>query len=191
MVIARARALPRDGPQRLRALELSVVAGLNDAVPAVVRSGSPRASSPIVISVGGVDGYAVQIASAMGAKVVAIDVDDAKLALIAQHGAHATFNSRTTDFKTLNEIGAKSREWGLSRPRRQVFECSGSNAGAETAYGLPRPRGRAHGRGLHAPARSKWLSNLMAFDATVQGTWGCQPELYPTRSRWSRAAASR
>jgi 6-hydroxycyclohex-1-ene-1-carbonyl-CoA dehydrogenase len=23
------------------------------------------------------------------------------------------------------------------------------------------------------------LSNLMAFDATVQGTWGCKPELYP------------
>jgi 6-hydroxycyclohex-1-ene-1-carbonyl-CoA dehydrogenase len=23
------------------------------------------------------------------------------------------------------------------------------------------------------------LSNLMAFDATVQGTWGCRPELYP------------
>jgi 6-hydroxycyclohex-1-ene-1-carbonyl-CoA dehydrogenase len=23
------------------------------------------------------------------------------------------------------------------------------------------------------------LSNLMAFDATVQGTWGCLPELYP------------
>jgi 6-hydroxycyclohex-1-ene-1-carbonyl-CoA dehydrogenase len=23
------------------------------------------------------------------------------------------------------------------------------------------------------------LSNLMAMDATVQGTWGCKPELYP------------
>jgi 6-hydroxycyclohex-1-ene-1-carbonyl-CoA dehydrogenase len=23
------------------------------------------------------------------------------------------------------------------------------------------------------------LSNAMAFDATVQGTWGCRPELYP------------
>ena len=23
------------------------------------------------------------------------------------------------------------------------------------------------------------LSNLMAFDATVQGTWGCKTELYP------------
>ena len=23
------------------------------------------------------------------------------------------------------------------------------------------------------------LSNLMAFDATVHGTWGCKPELYP------------
>ena len=23
------------------------------------------------------------------------------------------------------------------------------------------------------------LSNAMAFDATIQGTWGCKPELYP------------
>ncbi|MFQ5530914.1 MAG: 6-hydroxycyclohex-1-ene-1-carbonyl-CoA dehydrogenase, partial [Gemmatimonadota bacterium] len=23
------------------------------------------------------------------------------------------------------------------------------------------------------------LSNLMAYDATAQGTWGCRPELYP------------
>jgi 6-hydroxycyclohex-1-ene-1-carbonyl-CoA dehydrogenase len=23
------------------------------------------------------------------------------------------------------------------------------------------------------------LSNLMAFDATVHGTWGCPPEVYP------------
>ncbi len=27
------------------------------------------------------------------------------------------------------------------------------------------------------------LSNLMAFDATVQGTWGCRPELYPDALR--------
>ena len=27
------------------------------------------------------------------------------------------------------------------------------------------------------------LSNLMAFDATVQGSWGCRPELYPEALR--------
>lgn len=161
--------------------ELSVVAdAVTTPYQAVVRSGLAAGELAIVIGVGGVGGYAVQIASAMGAKVVAIDVDDAKLALIAQHGAHATFNSRTTDFKTLKkEIGARAKEWGCPAHGARVFECSGSTPGQETAYGLLGHAGTLIVVGFTLGKIEVRLSNLMAFDATVQGTWGCRPELYP------------
>lgn len=161
--------------------ELSVVAdAVTTPYQAVVRSGLAAGELAIVIGVGGVGGYAVQIASALGAKVVAIDVDDAKLALIAQHGAHAAFNSRTTDFKTLKkEIAARAKEWGCAGHGWKVFECSGSTPGQETAFGLLGHAGTLMVVGFTLGKIEVRLSNLMAFDATVQGTWGCRPELYP------------
>ncbi len=161
--------------------ELSVVAdAVTTPYQAVVRSGLASGELAIVIGVGGVGGYAVQIACAMGARVVAVDVDDAKLALIARHGAHAVFNSRTIDFKTLKkEIGAKAKEWGCPSHGAKVFECSGSTPGQETAFGLLGHAGTLMVVGFTLGKIELRLSNLMAFDATVQGTWGCRPELYP------------
>jgi 6-hydroxycyclohex-1-ene-1-carbonyl-CoA dehydrogenase len=161
--------------------ELSVVAdAVTTPYQAVVRSGLSAGELAIVIGVGGVGGYAVQIASALGARVVAIDVDDAKLALIAQHGAHATFNTKSTDFKTLKkEIAARAREWGCAAHGWKVFECSGSTPGQETAFGLLGHAGTLMVVGFTLGKIEVRLSNLMAFDATVQGTWGCRPELYP------------
>jgi 6-hydroxycyclohex-1-ene-1-carbonyl-CoA dehydrogenase len=55
----------------------------------------------------GVGGYCVQVVRAFGARVVAIGVDDAKLAAVAAQGAALTLNSRTLDAKGLNWL----REW--------------------------------------------------------------------------------
>ena len=85
-----------------------------------------------------------------------------------------------TDFKTLKkEIGAKSKEWGCPAHGAKVFECSGSTPGQETAYGLLGHAGVLMVVGFTLGKIEVRLSNLMAFDATVQGTWGCRPELYP------------
>ncbi|MFV0254029.1 MAG: zinc-binding dehydrogenase [Beutenbergiaceae bacterium] len=54
--------------------------------------------SVAVIAVGGVGSNLVQIAAALGARtVIAVDVDDDKLAAVADLGASATVNSRTSD----------------------------------------------------------------------------------------------
>ena len=50
-----------------------------------------------VFGVGGLGHLAVQIARAMGADVVAVDVDDAKLALARESGAQQTLNSAKQD----------------------------------------------------------------------------------------------
>lgn len=161
--------------------DLSVIAdAVTTPYQAVVRSGLAAGELAIVIGAGGVGGYAVQIAAASGARVVAIDVDDAKLAAIAPHGASLTLNSMSTDFKTLKKtVTAKAAEWGCPAHGWKIFECSGHTAGQETAFGLLGLAGTLVVVGFTLGKIEVRLSNLMAFDATVQGTWGCLPELYP------------
>jgi 6-hydroxycyclohex-1-ene-1-carbonyl-CoA dehydrogenase len=165
--------------------ELSVIAdAVTTPYQAAVRSGLGAGDLAIVIGAGGVGGYAVQIAAALGARVVAIDVDDAKLAAIAGHGASLTLNSGTVDFKTLKkEITARAQEWGCPAHGWKIYECSGHPAGQETAFGLLGHAGVLLVVGFTLAKIEVRLSNLMAFDATVQGTWGCRPELYPEALR--------
>jgi 6-hydroxycyclohex-1-ene-1-carbonyl-CoA dehydrogenase len=131
-----------------------------------------------------VGGYAVQIAAALGARVIAIDVDAAKLAAIAPHGADATFDARATDFKSMKkEIAALAKSWGCPAHGWVILECSGSTAGQETAFGLLGTAATLMIVGFTLGKVELRLSNLMAFDATVQGTWGCRAELYPDALR--------
>ncbi len=161
--------------------DLSVVAdAVTTPYQAVVRSGLAAGDLAIVIGAGGVGGYAVQIAAALGAKVIAIDVDDAKLGVIAAHGASLTLNPKSADFKTLKkQVQGAAKEWGCASHGWKIFECSGTTAGQETAFGLLGTTGTLMVVGFTLGKLELRLSNLMAFDATVQGTWGCRPELYP------------
>ena len=161
--------------------QVSIVAdALTTPYQAVRRAGLVPGSLAIVVGVGGVGGYCVQVARAFGARVVAIDVDDAKLAAVAAHGAALTLNSRTLDAKGLKAAvldfakknGLRSTEWF-------IFECSGSAAGQLSAYSL-----LVHGATLSVVGFTMdkvelRLSNLMAFDARALGNWGCPPEAYP------------
>jgi 6-hydroxycyclohex-1-ene-1-carbonyl-CoA dehydrogenase len=167
------------GPYSLA--DLSVIAdAVTTPYQAVVRSGLQPGGLAIVVGAGGVGGYAVQIAAALGARVVAIDVDAAKLAAIAPHGADLTLDARALDFKTMKkEIAARAKAWGCPAHGWVILECSGSTAGQETAFGLLGTTATLMVVGFTLGKVELRLSNLMAFDATVQGTWGCRVELYP------------
>jgi 6-hydroxycyclohex-1-ene-1-carbonyl-CoA dehydrogenase len=161
--------------------ELSVIAdAVTTPYQAIVRSGLREGDLAIVVGVGGVGTYCVQIAAAFGAHVVAIDVDDAKLAAVTDHGAKLTINSATADFKAAKaQIKGQVKEWGCSQHSWKIYECSGQPSGQETAYGLLTFASTLMVVGFTLAKTEVRLSNLMAFDATVQGTWGCKPELYP------------
>jgi 6-hydroxycyclohex-1-ene-1-carbonyl-CoA dehydrogenase len=161
--------------------ELSVVAdAVTTPYQAVVRSGLSAGDLAIVIGVGGVGGYAAQIAAALGAHVVAVDVDDAKLAGVAAHGAGLALNSRTSAFKELRaQVRAFAQQRGCPEHGWKLFECSGHPAGQETAWGLLTHAATLMVVGFTLGKVELRLSNAMAFDATIQGTWGCRPELYP------------
>ncbi|RPH61567.1 MAG: 6-hydroxycyclohex-1-ene-1-carbonyl-CoA dehydrogenase [Burkholderiales bacterium] len=161
--------------------DVSIVAdALTTPYQAVRRAGVGPGSLAVVIGAGGVGGYCVQIASASGAKVVAIDVDDAKLEAIAGHGASLTINSRTLDARGIKAaIVDFARKNGLRPTEWFIFECSGTAPGQLTAFGL-----LVHGATLSVVGFTMdkieiRLSNLMAFDARAIGNWGCPPEFYP------------
>jgi 6-hydroxycyclohex-1-ene-1-carbonyl-CoA dehydrogenase len=161
--------------------DLSVVAdALTTPYQAVSRAGVQPGTLAIVVGTGGVGGYCVQVAKAFGATVVAIDVDAEKLAAIREGGAALTLNARELDGKALKgAISAFAKEKGLPTTEWFIFECSGTAAGQQTAYGL-----LVHGATLSVVGFTMdkievRLSNLMAFDARAIGNWGCPPELYP------------
>jgi len=161
--------------------DLSVVAdAVTTPYQAVRQAGVAPGSLAVVIGVGGVGGYAVQIAAAFGATVVAVDIDADKLAAMADSGAAATFNAREVSGRDLKKaIAGFAKERGLPATEWFVLECSGTAAGQETAFGL-----LVHGAtlcvvGFTMDKVELRLSNLMAFHARALGNWGCPPELYP------------
>lgn len=165
-------------------LELADVSVVADAVTtpyqAVVRSGLTTGDLAIVVGAGGVGGYTVQIANALGANVVAIDIDQAKLDVIRGFGAALTLNANELSFPDLKKsIRNFARENGLRKTESIIFECSGSAAGQRTAYGLMTYGSTLCVIGFTMDKVEIRMSNLMAFDARMLGNWGCEPALYP------------
>ncbi len=185
-IVVPTRGLCPVDEQRLSAagLELADVSVVADAVTtpyqAVYQAEVTQGSLAIVIGVGGVGGYCVQMAKAFGATVVAIDIDQSKLDAIAEHGAAITFNAGEINGRDLKKaISAFAKENRLPSTEWFIFECSGSKPGQESAYGL-----LVHGATLSVVGFTMAkvevrLSNLMAFHARAIGNWGCLPEHYP------------
>ena len=161
--------------------DLSVIAdAVSTPYQAVVRSGLAPGDLAIVVGAGGVGTYAVQIAAAMGGRVIAIDVDPARLAAVAEHGAGLTIDASATDFKALRKrVQSQAQAWGCPAHGWKIFECSGHPDGQQTAWGCLTHAATLMVIGFTLAKTELRLSNAMAYDATVQGTWGCLPELYP------------
>ena len=133
----------------------------------------------VVIGIGGVGGYAVQVAAAMGATVVAVDVDPDKLQTQLKYGASLALNAGDYDGRALKKaISSFADENNLRQTEWKIFECSGTAAGQNTAYNLLTYGGYIGVVGFTMAKLELRLSNLMAFHARAQGNWGCSPEYY-------------
>jgi 6-hydroxycyclohex-1-ene-1-carbonyl-CoA dehydrogenase len=134
----------------------------------------------IVIGVGGIGIYGVLLSKILGAKVLAIDISDDKLNSAAQNGADATLNIKELDIKsTKSKVKEIAKEIGVSPYRWKIFEMSGTKAGQELGFALLGFASTLSIVGFTMDKLEVRLSNLMAFDAKLIGTWGCKPELYP------------
>ncbi len=172
---------PRRNPAGVDLATLSVVAdAVTTPFQAIHRSGLDEGDLAIVVGAGGVGGFAVQIAAVRGARVVAIDVDPARLELARAHGAAEAWNAREMDFRALKKaVRGFAGDHQVPPFRWKIYECSGTAPGQGTAFGLLEHGGYLSVVGFTPDKVEVRLSNLMAFDATVQGNWGCLPEHYP------------
>ena len=161
--------------------ELAVIAdAISTPYQVIEKSGLQPGELAIVIGVGGVGIYAAQIAHARGGKVLALDISQDRLDLLSAAGITTTLNTGGLDIKEIKErtrelcreVGAPAHSW-------KIYEMSGTRAGQELAYTLVGIAGTLSIVGFTLDKLEVRLSNLMAFDARVIGTWGCKPELYP------------
>jgi 6-hydroxycyclohex-1-ene-1-carbonyl-CoA dehydrogenase len=174
--------VPQPLPPGLSLDALSVVAdAVTTPFEAIRRAGLKAGEVAVIVGAGGIGGFAVQIAAALGAKTIAIDIDPSRLELVQQHGASLTLNSAQCDEKRLkSSVRSYAGEFGAPGSTLKIFEMSGTAAGQATAFGLL-DFGAYLGIVGYTPKKIEVrLSNLMAFDATAQGNWGCPAEQYPS-----------
>jgi 6-hydroxycyclohex-1-ene-1-carbonyl-CoA dehydrogenase len=160
---------------------LSVIAdAVTTPFEAIRRCGLGRDDVAVFVGVGGVGGFGVQIAAAMGASVIAIDIDQARLSLAGQHGASLTLDASSTNEKELKSaVRSFVKQSGRTGIGLKIFETSGTSAGQSIAFGLLDFGGYLAVVGFTPKKVEIRLSNLMALDATARGNWGCPPEQYP------------
>lgn len=161
--------------------QLAVIAdAISTPYQVVKRSELVPGDLAIVIGVGGVGIYGALIARILGAKVIALDISDAKLAIARAQGVEATLNTSGMDQKAVKErVKVLAGEIGAPKLGWKIFEISGTRAGQDLAFNLITYTSTLSIVGFTMDRVEVRLSNLMAFDAKLIGTWGCRAELYP------------
>lgn len=169
--------------------ELSIVSdAITTPFQAIRLSGLQQGDLAIFVGTGGIGIHGVQIAAAVGARVIALDIDAQKLEQAAAHGADTTIDVSGLEVKEVRarvkeaaaEIGAPKHLW-------KIFETSGVKAGQELAFSLMGFGANLAVVGFTMDRLELRLSNLMAFDATARGNWGSDPTLYPEVLEWIAA----
>ncbi len=169
-----------DLPEGLELQDLAVLAdAISTPYQAAVRAEVASGDVVVVIGSGGIGSFGIQIAHALGARVLAVDIDPIKLERAARFGAESTVDTRGMDTRAARKAvrGAlKSAE--MSEIGLKVLEMSGTPAGQELAWSLMNYAGTIGIVGFCLDKVAVRLSNLMAFDARAFGNWGCRPQLY-------------
>ncbi|MBC8319565.1 MAG: 6-hydroxycyclohex-1-ene-1-carbonyl-CoA dehydrogenase [Bacteroidetes bacterium] len=166
--------------EKYKLAELSVVAdAITTPYQVIKKSELQEGDFAIVIGVGGVGIYGALLAKILGAKVLALDISDAKLDLAKEHGVDAALNVRDLDPREVKQkVKEIAKDLGVSRYGWKIFEMSGTAQGQELGYNLLTFASTMSIVGFTMDKPNVRLSNLMAFDAKLIGTWGCKPEFY-------------
>ena len=174
-------AVPDNLPAALTLDRLSVVAdAVTTPYEAIRRAGLSADDVAVVVGAGGLGGFAVQIAAALGAAVAAIDIDAARLELASRYGASLVLNAAAESEKGIKSaVRSFVNLSGRAGIGLKIFEMSGTVAGQATAFALLDYGAHLAVVGFTVQKLELRLSNLMAFDATAGGNWGCPPEQYP------------
>ncbi len=172
---------PVRNPGKVDLETLSVIAdAVSTPYQAILRSGLATGDIAVFVGVGGVGGFGAQIAAAMGAFVVAVDVSQERLDSLKDFGVRLALRADQLDIKALRgALRDFAKQNNVPSFRHRIFETSGTVPGQSTAFSLLGHGGYLSIVGFTPKSVEVRLSNLMAFDATAQGNWGCLPEHYP------------
>jgi len=167
-------------PEGMDLRPFSVVAdAVSTAYQGILRCGLSEGDVAFVVGAGGVGIFAVQIAKALGARVVALDLSSDRLAMAKEWGADLVIN--VTD-QTPRDVRKKAhgaaREWGIPSLGFKILECAGAASSQIQAFTLLQRGATMVQVGFTPKKVEVRLSNLMAFNATIHGSWGCPPEMY-------------
>jgi len=167
--------------------DLSVLAdAVATAYQSVLRCDVQPGDMVVVVGAGGVGAFALQTAKLRGAHTAAIDVDAGRLDILAPY-IDLPLRAGELDPKGVrNAVAAYERAHGLPGIGRKILECSGTAPGQETAFALLTYDAKLAVVGFTLDRIPVRLSNLMAFDATAFGNWGCLPEHFPDMLRLVR-----
>ncbi len=169
-------------PQGLEPWQLAPVAdALSAPYQAIRRARLGAGELAIVVGAGGLGGFLVQMAAALGATAVALDVSAPKLERARLHGAAHTVDVTGREAKAIRkELATWAGDQRLEVEGWHVFECSGTTTGQALAFGLLTRGSTLSVVGFTPePVAELRLSNLMALDAEAYGNWGADPRLYP------------
>lgn len=141
---------------------------------AVKQRGQVRAGDTVaVVGCGGVGLNVVQCAALAGATVIAVDLNDARLALARRMGARHTINPATTE--RVDKDVRKLTDGGVD----VAFEVVGKPHTIDLAFNLLRKGGRLVVIGFsHEPVPIN-AAKLMFYELELVGSLGCGGGLYP------------
>ena len=126
-----------------------------------------------VFGCGGLGMNVVQCALAFGASVIAVDLNDEKLAMAKRLGADTTINPRTTE--RMDKEIRKLTGGGVE----VAFECIGRADTIRQAFDSVRRGGRLCVVGYCMDEVPIPVAKLMYYEIEVVGSLGCPPVEYP------------
>jgi len=174
-VLAPARDLVRLPPELPLAESAIIADALTTPFPAVVRRGRVAPGDwVLVLGCGGAGLNVVQIAAAVGARVVAVDVSAAKLEWAQRLGAEVTIDATGVD-RLDKAVRKATGGAGID----VAFEAIGKAATQERAFHCLRSGGRLVLVGFSPEAMSLPSGRVMFREIEILGSLGCRPVDYP------------
>jgi alcohol dehydrogenase, propanol-preferring len=165
-------ALPCEVPL----VEAAIIAdAITTPFHAVVRRGQVAPGDwVLVVGCGGVGLNVVQIAAALGGRVIAVDPAAGKLEWATRLGAVATIDPAATP-RADKEVRRLTGGAGVD----VAFEAVGKSAAQEMAFGCVRTGGRLVLVGYSTEAMTLNAGRVMYREMSVIGSLGCRPVDYP------------
>lgn len=162
-------------PDEIPLIEGSIIAdAITTPYHAVVNRGQVKPGDwVVVIGCGGIGLNVVQMAAALGARVIAVDLADSKLEWATRLGAIATVNPQRADRldKEVRRIAGGFADI--------AFEAIGSSKAQEQAFSCLRAGGRLVLVGFNPHPMALNSGKVMYREMDVIGSLGCRPVDYP------------